>query len=70
MSELSGFEIDGEESLIEKNDLPKVALYKAGHHGSKTSSSAALLEVIKPDMVCVCCCAGSPRRGLCTATGM
>lgn len=36
-----------------------VELYKAGHHGSKTSSSSELLEVIKPRIVCVCCCAGS-----------
>lgn len=54
-------EEDGEESLIEKNDLPKVALYKAGHHGSKTSSSEAFMAVIQPEIVCVCCCAGSPE---------
>ena len=39
----------------------KVDLYKAGHHGSKTSSSAAFLETFKPKMCCVCCCAGSPE---------
>ena len=50
----------GEEKLVELNPyLPQVDLYKAGHHGSKTSSSNALLEVIQPDIVCVCCCAGS-----------
>ncbi len=49
----------GELSLIEKNDLPEVELYKAGHHGSKTSSSAEFMAVIKPEIVCVCCCAGS-----------
>lgn len=54
-------EEDGEEKLVQMNELPEVDLYKAGHHGSKTSSSAALLEVIQPDMVCVCCCAGSPE---------
>lgn len=36
-----------------------VELYKAGHHGSKTSSSSKLLECIRPKVVCVCCCAGS-----------
>ena len=51
----------GEESLIEKNDLPQVTLYKAGHHGSKTSSSPKLMAVIQPEVVCVCCCAGSPE---------
>ena len=58
-------EEDGEESLVEEyyneygKNLPEVSLYKAGHHGSKTSSSETLLSIIKPDVVCVCCCAGS-----------
>ena len=52
-------EQEGEEHLVERNRLPEVALYKAGHHGSKTSSSEALLQVIQPQTVCVCCCAGS-----------
>ena len=45
--------------LVEMNQLPAVTLYKAGHHGSKTSSSELLMKVIKPEIVCVCCCAGS-----------
>lgn len=49
----------GEEKLVEMNDLPEVKLYKAGHHGSKTSSNDCLLSVIKPEIVCVCCCCGS-----------
>ena len=52
-------EREGEEKLVEMNDLPEVDVYKAGHHGSKTSSNSVLLEVIKPDIVCICCCAGS-----------
>ncbi len=52
-------EEDGEESLVERNDLPEVTVYKAGHHGSKTSSSQVLMAAIKPEIVCVCCCAGS-----------
>ena len=55
-------EADGEESLVSDemaNNLPEVEVYKAGHHGSKTSSSMELLEVVKPKAVCVCCCAGS-----------
>ena len=51
----------GEKALVTMNDLPKVLLYKAGHHGSKTSSSTALMSVIQPKIVCVCCCAGSPE---------
>ena len=46
----------GEEHLVKLNKLPKVDVYKAGHNGSKTSSSAKLLEVIQPKNVCVCCC--------------
>lgn len=49
----------GEEKLVEMNKLPKVEVYKAGHHGSKTSSHNVLLEKIQPEIVCVCCCAGS-----------
>ncbi len=52
-------EEEGEEYLVEYNNLPEVELYKAGHHGSKTSSNEILLSVIKPKIVCVCCCAGS-----------
>ncbi len=52
-------ESGGEESLVTLNTLPKVELYKAGHHGSKTSSSAKLLKAIQPKVVCVCACAGS-----------
>jgi len=52
-------EKEGEESLVERNELPEVTLYKAGHHGSKTSSNDCLLEVIKPEIVTVCCCCGS-----------
>lgn len=52
-------EKEGEEYLVQYNELPKVELFKAGHHGSDTSSNDALLSVIKPKIVCVCCCAGS-----------
>ena len=60
-------EAEGEESLVAENAaggkneglLHEVELYKAGHHGSKTSSTATLMNVIKPNIVCVCCCAGS-----------
>lgn len=49
----------GEEKLVQMNDLPRVTLYKAGHHGSKTSSTTKLMEVIQPEIICVCCCCGS-----------
>ncbi|MDE7095149.1 MAG: MBL fold metallo-hydrolase, partial [Anaeroplasmataceae bacterium] len=52
-------EKEGEESLVEKNDLPHCKVFKGGHHGSKTSSNEVLLSKITPEVVCVCCCAGS-----------
>ncbi len=52
-------DLEGEESLVELNNLPKCELYKAGHHGSKTSSNEVLLEKIQPNICCVCCCAGN-----------
>lgn len=52
-------EDEGEELLVDYNDLGKVNLYKAGHHGSYTAGSEKLLKVIRPDIVCICCCAGS-----------
>ena len=52
-------EADGEESLVAMNNLPHCNLYKAGHHGSKTSSSDTLLNTITPDICAVCCCAGN-----------
>lgn len=61
-------EKDGEDKLVENNQVLKegfdngtlkVDLYKAGHHGSKTSSNENLLKAIQPKVVCICCCAGS-----------
>ena len=52
-------EKDGEEYFVKNNNLGEVVLFKAGHHGSKTSSNDCLLNVIKPDICVACCCAGS-----------
>ena len=52
-------EEEGEDFLVENNDLPQVELFKAGHHGSPTSSNNCLLNVIKPKISVACCCAGS-----------
>ena len=52
-------EEDGEQYLVQKNELGQVELYKAGHHGSKTSSSDALLDVIKPKICVVTCSSGT-----------
>ena len=48
-----------EKKLVEYNELSKVDVYKAGHHGSYTAGSEELLSVIDPNVVCICCCAGS-----------
>lgn len=52
-------EASGEKRLVELNDLPEVEVFKAGHHGSYTATSKELLDVIKPKIICVCCCAGT-----------
>lgn len=49
----------GEGSLADSNPIPKCELYKAGHHGSKTSSSAKLMVKVQPKVVCCCCCCGN-----------
>lgn len=52
-------EAAAEYSLTKYNTLPEVQLFKGGHHGSGTANTDALLSVIKPQVVCVCCCAGN-----------
>ena len=54
----------GEKKMVDyyldnNNPLPKCKLYKAGHHGSKTSSSQELMYAIQPEYVVVCCCCGT-----------
>lgn len=59
-------EKEGEEKMVEyytsgeNGSLPtEVELFKAGHHGSKTSSNLVLLDIIKPKTCVVTCVAGS-----------
>ena len=40
---------------------PTVDLYKAAHHGSKTSSTMDFLNLIQPKMCVVSCSAGNPE---------
>ena len=57
-------EEDGETAFVEhyKNkNFPNVDLYKAGHHGSKTSSNADFLSLIKPSICVASCSAGNPE---------
>lgn len=60
-------ESGGEERMVEyynenHGGLPQCVLYKAGHHGSKTSSSVELLSQIKPQYAVVTCVAGSDKH--------
>lgn len=48
-------------SRTEYDVLPDVEFFKAGHHGSGTSSSEKLLQVIKPEYVAISCCTGAPE---------
>ena len=48
---------EGEEKLVDNNNLGEVYLYKMGHHGSKTSSSMKLLQEIKPKVAVATCVA-------------
>ena len=52
-------EEEGEAKLVELNNLSQVKLFKAGHHGSVTSSNDCLLNIIKPEICVVTCVAGS-----------
>lgn len=57
-------ELEGEQKFVAHNpNLPQVELFKAGHHGSKTSSNDFLLSIIQPKICAVCCCTGSPEYG-------
>lgn len=49
----------GERSLAQLNDLPKVKLWKGGHHGSYTAGDATLLQEIQPETICICTCMGT-----------
>ncbi|MDR1905578.1 MAG: MBL fold metallo-hydrolase [Clostridiales bacterium] len=54
----------GEDKLVDYYEqnfggLPHCVLYKAGHHGSSTSSNEKLLAAITPEYICACTCAGS-----------
>ncbi|MEK7672683.1 MAG: ComEC/Rec2 family competence protein [Patescibacteria group bacterium] len=45
-------EIEGETELLRYKNL-KADIFKAGHHGSKTSSTPALLEKVQPEIVVI-----------------
>ena len=61
---LGDLEEKGEQEMIKYYadagiNLPEADVFKAGHHGSPTSSNEVLLEVIKPKITVFTCVAGS-----------
>ncbi len=52
-------EIDGETKLLHSGQNLKADILKVGHHGSRTSSSEALLQAIKPKLAFISCGAGN-----------
>lgn len=42
-----------EENVLKYNNLPEVDFFKANHHGSPTSNTKGLLDVIKPDYIII-----------------
>ena len=59
-------EEDGENKLVDyyaenHGGLGHCVLYKAGHHGSNTSSHEKLMAEISPEYICVCTCVGTTQ---------
>lgn len=50
----------GERSLLQNADIGRVDVLVAGHHGSKNSTSSALLEAVQPQIVCISAGADNP----------
>lgn len=50
----------GESVLLSKHDLPDVELLIAGHHGSKYSTTEALLQAVRPEYIFVSAGADNP----------
>lgn len=48
-----------ENEMIESGSLEDIDVYKAGHHGSDTSSSEDFLNIIKPDYAVISCGEGN-----------
>lgn len=49
-----------EQEMIDGGRLGKTDVYKVGHHGSSSSSTADFLDVIRPDIAVISCGAGNP----------
>ncbi len=64
----------GEALLLNSRDVPRnVKIWKAGHHGSRTSGSQNFLDVIRPDLILISCGTGNsyhhPSHGFYVISG-
>ncbi|MDE5764354.1 MAG: MBL fold metallo-hydrolase [Ruminococcus sp.] len=57
-----------EKEMIDSGRLSDIDVYKAGHHGSDTSSSPEFLEIIKPDIAVISCGEGNSYGHPCDIT--
>lgn len=48
-------EVEGEEKLVESGLDLNADVFKAGHHGSRTSSSEVILDSVAPDFAAISC---------------
>lgn len=61
-------EESAEKEMIDSGRLVDIDVYKAGHHGSDTSSSEEFLEIIKPDIAVISCGEGNSYGHPCDIT--
>lgn len=61
-------EKSAEKEMIDSGKLADIDVYKAGHHGSDTSSSEEFLEIIKPDIAVISCGEGNSYGHPCDIT--
>lgn len=61
-------ETASEKEMVESGRLRKVRVYKAGHHGSDTSSSDEFLKAIAPEYAVISCGAGNSYGHPCKST--